>query len=135
MWWGFAIAGGISLINGLHVLFPIIPEIPTKTISIAPLFTEKPWNALLRGGSTIVIYPFAVGLFFLMPMELLASCLLFFFALLCSFAFLSAYQSEHAQDNFVGLLLIPAASGHLALPFTWQQTGHRGRNIQVFAAR
>ena len=79
MWWGFAIAGGISLINGLHVLFPVIPIIPTKTISLAPLFTEKPWNALLRGGSTIVVYPFAVGLFFLMPMDLLTSCLLFFF--------------------------------------------------------
>ena len=48
-----------------------------------------------------------------------ASCLLFFFALLCSFAFLSAYQSEHLHDHFIGLVLIAATSGHLAFPFTW----------------
>ena len=108
MWAGFAIAGGISLINGLHVLFPIIPVIPTKSISIAPLFTEKPWTALLRGGSTIVIYPFAVGLFFLMPMDLLMSCLLFFFV----------YKMQFFMAIVTGMEQIPG------FPYPYeQQTG------------
>ena len=78
MWWGFAVAASISLINGLSVLFPSIPSIPNKSIPLQPLFSEKPWTAFLVGGSSIIIYPFAVGLSFLMPLDLLGSCLLFF---------------------------------------------------------
>lgn len=78
MWWGFAVAASISLINGLSVLFPSIPSIPNKSIPLHALFSEKPWTAFLAGGSSIIIYPFAVGLSFLMPLDLLASCLLFF---------------------------------------------------------
>ena len=109
MWAGFAIAGGISLINGLHVLFPIIPIIPTKTISIAPLVHGKNLGTLwLRGGSTIVVYPFAVGLFFLMPMDLLSSCLLFFFL----------YKMQFFLASITGMEQIPG------FPYpTSQQTG------------
>ncbi len=78
MWWGFAVAASISLINGLSVLFPSIPSIPNKSIPLHALFSEKPWTAFLAGGSSIIIYPFAVGLSFLMPLDLLGSCLLFF---------------------------------------------------------
>ena len=105
MWWGFAIAGGISLINGLNVLFPVIPGIPTKTISLTPLFTEKPWTALLRGGNTIVIYPFAVGLCFLMPLDLLMSCLLFFFL----------YKMQFFMAIITGMENIPG------FPFPYEQ--------------
>ena len=78
MWLGFAVAASISLINGLSVLFPSIPSIPNKSIPLHALFSEKPWTAFLAGGSSIIIYPFAVGLSFLMPLDLLGSCLLFF---------------------------------------------------------
>ena len=79
MWWGFSIAAIISLVNGIHIFFPSIPAFPNKYIPLTPLFTERPWTALLRGGDAIIVYPFAVGLGFLMPLELLTSCLLFFF--------------------------------------------------------
>ncbi|MCZ6679723.1 MAG: hypothetical protein O7E52_21035 [Candidatus Poribacteria bacterium] len=79
MWWGFTIAAFISLTNGLHMFVPIIPEFPTKTLSLTMFFTEKPWTAFLTGGSSILLYPFAIGLGFLMPLDLLWSCILFFF--------------------------------------------------------
>ena len=79
MWWGFAVAGSISLLNGLHVFFPAIPVIPNKYIPLNTFFSEKPWTAFLTGGGSIIIYPFAVGLSFLMPLDLLMSCILFFF--------------------------------------------------------
>ena len=79
MWWGFGIASIISLMNGVNIFFPSIPAFPNKHIPLNALFTERPWTALLRGGDAIIIYPFAVGLGFLMPLELLTSCLLFFF--------------------------------------------------------
>ena len=78
MWWGFGVAASISLINGLSVFFPSVPSIPNKSIPLQPLFSEKPWTAFLAGGSSIIVYPFAVGLSFLMPLDLLISCLLFF---------------------------------------------------------
>ena len=79
MWWGFAVAGSISLLNGLHVFFPAIPVIPNKYIPLNTFFSEKPWTAFLTGGGSIIVYPFAVGLSFLMPLDLLMSCILFFF--------------------------------------------------------
>ncbi|MXV84533.1 hypothetical protein F4X88_21355 [Candidatus Poribacteria bacterium] len=79
MWWGFGIASLISLANGLNIFFPSIPAFPNKHIPLNTLFTEKPWTAFLRGGNAIIVYPFAVGLGFLMPLDLLISCLLFFF--------------------------------------------------------
>ena len=79
MWWGFGIAASISIINGLNIFFPFVPAIPNKSIPLNSLFTDKPWTAFLRGGSAIIIYPFAVGLSFLMPLDLLVSCIIFFF--------------------------------------------------------
>jgi len=79
MWIGFAIAAVITIINGLHALYPAIPYIPTKRRSINYLFTEKPWNALTSYGYiTASFYPFMIGLGFLMPLDLSFSCWFFF---------------------------------------------------------
>ena len=74
MWWGFALAASISLINGLHLFFPEIPEIPNKRIPLRHFFTHKPWVALQKDQFDIIVYPFAVGLGFLMPLDLIFSC-------------------------------------------------------------
>ena len=58
MWIGFAIAGGLDLIHGLHFLYPVIPS-PRVRYELAPLFTEKPWNAI--GWLPVHFYPFAIG--------------------------------------------------------------------------
>ena len=46
MWLGFAIAGGINVINGFHVLFPEIPEIPVRHAELGQYFTQKPWKSI-----------------------------------------------------------------------------------------
>lgn len=71
MWAGLALAGGISLLNGLAVLFPSLPSVPVKAQDIAPYFPNPPWNAM--GGTLIAFYPFAIGLGFLLPVDLLFS--------------------------------------------------------------
>ena len=76
MWIGFSIAGGIHLINGLHVLFPALPEIPVRQADLGRYFTEKPWNAL--GWVPLYILPFAVGLSFVMPSEMSFSLWFFY---------------------------------------------------------
>ena len=62
MWWGFGIAAPISIINGLHVMYPSIPGIPSKNMPLASLFTEKSWSSKLRGHFAIVLNPYATGL-------------------------------------------------------------------------
>ena len=46
MWVGFAVAGGISLINGLSFLYPQIPRVPIKEANydLGIFFTEEPWT-------------------------------------------------------------------------------------------
>jgi len=77
MWIGFALAGGISLLNGLAVLIPGMPALPIKARDISVYFPSPPWNAM--GWTPIAFYPFAVGLGFLLPADMLFSC--WFFAL------------------------------------------------------
>ena len=76
MWIGFAISGGIDLINGLHVLVPALPEIPVRQAEIGQFFTEKPWDAF--GWTPVYILSFAVGLSFFMPLEMSFSVWFFY---------------------------------------------------------
>jgi len=76
MWLGFAIAGGMDLINGLHFLYPVVPGFGGRLYDLSPFFTERPWNAI--GWTPIPIFPYAVGLAFFMPLDLSFSCWFFY---------------------------------------------------------
>ncbi|MBD3184140.1 hypothetical protein GF312_17785 [Candidatus Poribacteria bacterium] len=71
LWLGFAVAASIDIINGLHYIFPVIPSLPVKQRNIGHLFTSKPFNAI--GWFPISFYPFAIGLCFFAPLDLLFS--------------------------------------------------------------
>jgi len=77
LWIGFAIAGGIDLINGLNFLYPSIPYIPVRIHQIGHLFREKPWNAI-GSWTHISFYPFIIGMAFFMPVDLSFSCWFFY---------------------------------------------------------
>jgi hypothetical protein len=76
MWGGFALAASISLLNGLSFLFPAVPSIQVTEYDLAPFITSKPWSAI--GWTPIAFYPFAIGLGFLLPVDLLFSCWFFY---------------------------------------------------------
>jgi hypothetical protein len=76
LWLGIAVAGGISLINGLHSFFPNLPLIPVRTIEIGRYFTEKPFSAI--GRTRVCFFPFVVGLSYFMPLDLAFSCWFFY---------------------------------------------------------
>ena len=76
MWIAFSIASLIDLVNGLHYIIPSIPEIKVKQFDISYLFNEKPWNAI--GWTPISFYPFAIGLCFFAPLDLLFSAWVFY---------------------------------------------------------
>ncbi len=75
LWIGFAIASGISLINGLHFLYPAVPNLSIR-YNLHHFFTKKPWSAI--GWTPISVHPFAVGLGFLVASDLLFSWWVFY---------------------------------------------------------
>jgi uncharacterized membrane protein YqjE len=77
MWYGFALAAGIDLLNGLASFFPALPQIPIVHISnLRDYLTERPWNAV--GQMWFSLYPFAIGVCFFLPVDLAFSCWFFF---------------------------------------------------------
>ncbi|MDA1193045.1 MAG: hypothetical protein O3A46_15325, partial [Candidatus Poribacteria bacterium] len=77
MWVGFAVAGTITVLNGLHYLYPQVPRIKyIKQEDVGRFFTAKPWNAL--AGTRISMYPFMIGIAFFMPLDLSFSCWFFY---------------------------------------------------------
>ncbi len=76
-WLGFIIAASIDIVNGLHQYLPALPEIPIKNHlhGLTDSWT-RPWNAL--GWVPITVYPFAIGLGMLLPLDVLFSCWFFF---------------------------------------------------------
>lgn len=70
-WLGFGISGGLCLWNGLSLLFPILPALPIKGTDLAQFFPDKPWSAM--GWTPVGFYPFAIGMGFLLPTDMLFS--------------------------------------------------------------
>ncbi len=73
---GFALAGGIDLLNGLNVFFPILPQIPVRGIDLRSFITTQPWSAV--GWFPVRLYPFVIGMAFLIPLHLSFSCWVFY---------------------------------------------------------
>lgn len=95
LWFGFAIAGGIDLINGIHAFFPVFPEIPVREFNLGTYFTEKPWDAV--GWTPVYILSFGVGLAFLMPLDMSFS--LWFFYIF--------WKGERILGRAMGLQILP----------------------------
>ena len=77
MWIGLGIAAGIGLLNGLHTHFPQVPFVPVKRTYYT--VTEGPLSFFADGGDLIrlSLYPYAVGILFLMPLDMLLSTTFF----------------------------------------------------------
>lgn len=76
LWIGFALAGGIDIINGLQHFYPMLPEIPVRKYDLANYLTQKPWNAM--GSIPLRFQPLLIGLIFLLPLDLSFSCSFFY---------------------------------------------------------
>ena len=107
MWFGFAFAAGIGILNGLHFLYPVVPGLK-KIYSLNYLFTQKPWNAITSEGFLIAFYPCAVGLGFFIPLTLSFSCWFFYLF----------WKAELVLGSIMGLRSLPG------FPYPkWQESG------------
>ncbi|MBM3216218.1 hypothetical protein FJZ36_15035 [Candidatus Poribacteria bacterium] len=75
LWAGFGVAALVSAINQVHVWIPTVPRVPVQPFNLDRFFTGKPWNAVEYLYSTL--YPFAVGMGYLMPLDLIVSTWVF----------------------------------------------------------
>ena len=75
LWLGFGIAASIDLINGIHTLFPVFAQIPLS-YDLGAHFVDRPWNAI--GSFPLQVNPYAIGLAFPIPLDLLFSCWFFY---------------------------------------------------------
>jgi len=97
MWLAFAVAVGINLLNGLHFLWPRVPSVISgEQYDISRFFSEKPFSAI--GWTPVSIYPFAIGIAFLMPLELSFSCWCFYFL----------WKGEKIFGSLMGFSSLPA---------------------------
>ncbi len=76
MWIGFAVAGLYDMMNGLHSVWPIVPALNMQNMNLMTFIRTSPWNAM--GWTPLTLFPFVVGLGYLLPIELLMSFWLFF---------------------------------------------------------
>jgi hypothetical protein len=76
LWIGLSIAAGIDILNGLHVLYPQVPELHVRIQDMSRHIKTMPWRGM--GWTPISFYPFAVGLGYMMPQDQLFSCWAFF---------------------------------------------------------
>ena len=75
-WVGFGIAAAIDIVNGIGTLYPAVPVITVTAIDLTPHLQAYPWRAM--GNTWVSVYPFAIGLGYLMPQDFLFSCWFFY---------------------------------------------------------
>ena len=75
MWMGFALAGTLTFLAGLHYLYPSIPAIRIVRQNFGQYIVNPPWNAM--GAIIVGFYFWAIAIAFMMPLELSFSCWLF----------------------------------------------------------
>jgi hypothetical protein len=77
---GALLGGGLDVLNGLHVLFPAVPEIIVRhdhpSRNLQQYFTSPPWNGV--GWFPLPLYPFIIALGYFLPVDLSFSIWFFF---------------------------------------------------------
>ncbi|MGC8783470.1 MAG: DUF6785 family protein [Armatimonadota bacterium] len=77
---GALLGGGLDVLNGLHVLFPAIPQIVVRhddpSRNLQQYFTSPPWNGV--GWFPLPLYPFIIALGYFLPVDLSFSIWFFF---------------------------------------------------------
>ena len=125
LWVGLGTAAFIDIINGLSVLFPVFPQIPLK-YNLGSHFVDRPFNAI--GSFPVQINPYAIGLAFPIPLDLLFSCWFFYLMwkverIIGSVAGLNMPGYPFPDQQILGAYLgIASVALILGRKFLWQVT-------------
>jgi hypothetical protein len=137
MWAGFVLAGILESVNFLNFLYPAVPSLAIKPgmgqNEIGAWFTSRPLNAM--GRLTLSFYPFAIGIGYLLALDVSFSCWFLYLAaktvmVLCAALGLSdgatgspaarmPYIREQGLGAFVGIALFSAWMARHVLQKAW----------------
>ncbi len=100
-WWGFFLSGFVFFLNGLHTLYPVVPEIRVQWM-LHEYLQERPFNAIFY--TPLYTSYAAVGFAYFLPTQLLFSLWFFFWLTRIEDIFFSAIGYDHM---LVGMPLYP----------------------------
>jgi hypothetical protein len=92
LWIGAALPIISGTLNGLSQIYPALPHMQTR--AHWPAFSDPPWNML---GAPYSFYPFAIGLGYFVPLDVLFSCWFFYLFV----------KAQIVLGYFVGLTRLP----------------------------
>jgi hypothetical protein len=123
MWLGFALAGGIDLLNTVAMSFPAMPHIPTREMNLQQFITDYPWTA--AGSIPLQFLPFVIGIGYLLPLDLLFSAWFFFFFWKSQAVLTSVWGLSDGRPQFP-YILEQSAGAYLgvALAVLWLSRRH-----------
>ncbi|MFB3881085.1 MAG: DUF6785 family protein [Armatimonadota bacterium] len=104
LWLGFGAASIFDLINALKTIYPAVPGF-ALTIDLAPLLPDLPWSGV--GWLPVTFYPAIIGLCFLMPLDLLFSCVFFFFYWKALFVIAAATGISRGYQGDMSEMIFP----------------------------
>jgi len=81
MWFGFVFAGLLESVNYINYFYPSMPYIQIKPVHLEAFFTTPPWSSV--GTFTSSFYPFAIGIAYLLSVEVSFSCWFFYLLTKC----------------------------------------------------
>ena len=144
LWLAVLLTTGIHTLNGLHVMYPSIPQIRTQ-YNVSEYLTVRPWNQL--GWFPANVFFLAVGLAYLLPAEVAFSLWFFFLFYKFEIFLCAVYNWQHTgplggygQKEFHTLQAFGGAAGLFAwtmwtarahLSDVWQKAmgGRRAKEI------
>ncbi len=136
MWAGFLVAGILESVNYVSYLFPSVPSIPIKPVGVNMLdvwLTSRPWSA--AGMLRLAFYPFAIGIGYVLSLEVSFSCWFLYLCakvanIACSAMGLSEgggtanrapYIREQGVGAFLGLAVFSVWMARGALAAAWKE--------------
>lgn len=139
MWAGFIIAGILESVNFVNFLVPSVPSLAIKpgmgSNELQTFFTSRPWNAM--GRLSMAFYPFAIGIGYLLALDVSFSCWFLYLMtkvaqIACSALGLSEggagglanrmpYIREQGIGAFVGIAIFSAWMARRALSTAWRE--------------
>jgi hypothetical protein len=132
-WIGVGVPVFINLLNGFHVFYPGVPQIPVKIyqtpmLDMQTYLSARPWNAV--GMFYLCFYPFIVGLGLLLPADLSLSLWVFFIFWKLEAVFCAQmgwnqtpefpYMKEQSFGGYIALLVFAIWTARSHLSNVWQ---------------
>jgi len=139
LWAGFLLPVVLESMATIHFsLLPSMPYIPLKpegSLQLETYINQRPWNAI--GYTPMAFYPFAIGITYLLPLDVSFSC--WFFHLLTKWENVAAtaiglrdagagaalarlpYSSEQAVGAWIGLALLSMRLAMPSLAASWRK--------------